>query len=812
MKKKTLTKIISMVLSTALAVTSVQLPAAASEAEVDEERSIVSVSANEALSTERYENDDDYDDDDNPVSDPTPEYVTLSFPDASGTLSDGSPYEICARSDYTQRISIEGTMDIRHATGTVQSSDPSIIKISDGESSKQLISFPEADGKRVFHWQTEFTVCSYGQADLTFTVGKTSAELHIFVMDDNVITNAAIQKTGAGSALLSWKLSGNMYGVMVYERIRDKEYLSIPSPMAETKPGDISLAVTLSRTPEYAYYLVPYIIAGEGTKIAYSYALDYFYDTSDYWPPFESITICLKTLADENADKCIKNAIQTIVNTGSGQKVTWRAVEDAVSYQLLCCNTENGKYEPVSNKTESFEASVKKKRGFTYYYKVRAFYPDGTHEDSDSLGVYFPLKKPAKVKSVELSTKQTVKDGQYDGTGNWSSADETYYYTSGGKLHVVVVKKKKLYDYTLDSKYKVKKKKTVNIGAHDTWGAFYHGEDGNNYVAVGFFNENDLRDKTVIRIMKYSADWKNKQVCDIPGGVTFLFEGIWDQFRAGNGRFALDGNNLALLCARGMFADESGTKHQSNIGFMINTQDMSYQVANFEYASHSFNQFVKFQNGTAYQLDHGDGIPRGIRLCVIPKLKQLSDGTEEYFFSTKTNSIYDLFKFQGNYGDNYTGGNVGGMEIGKNNVLVTGRSTPQGETICGVTGNKKNMLRNVFLICAAKDGSGQKMIWLTKYNPKKKNMKVGESRIIKLSDDMFAIMYSTYKGKSQKATLHYVLVNEKGEILKKKTYKNMVFTGGTQPILFAGSLFWSDAVMKDGKTKVYHYSIPVLTK
>ena len=156
--------------------------------------------------------------------------------------------------------------------------------------------------------------------------------------------------------------------------------------------------------------------------------------------------------------------------------------------------------------------------------------------------------------------------------------------------------------------------------------------------------------------------------------------------------------------------------------------------------------------------------------------------------------------------------NAGGLEVGKNHVLVVGNSTPQDQKIAGVTGNKKTYKRNVFLITCKRDGTDIRQQWLTKYNPKKSKNSVGESRIVKISDDMFAILYSTYEGKNAKGVLHYVLVNDEGKILVKKKYKNMIFTGGTQPIFFDGRIFWSDVEEKDGKSQVYHYSIPVTQK
>ena len=81
-------------------------------------------------------------------------------------------------------------------------------------------------------------------------------------------------------------------------------------------------------------------------------------------------------------------------------------------------------------------------------------------------------------------------------------------------------------------------------------------------------------------------------------------------------------------------------------------------------------------------------------------------------------------------------------------------------------------------------------------------MTVGESRIVKISNDRFVILYSSSSANSQMKKVHYVIVDDTGKILKKKTYNNMIFTGATQPILYNGSIFWSDVEYQWSGSKV----------
>ena len=204
-------------------------------------------------------------------------------------------------------------------------------------------------------------------------------------------------------------------------------------------------------------------------------------------------------------------SIIKISNTSKGQSVSWTSVQGASSYQLMCSERENGSYKKAAQADNAKTTlTVKATKGRTYYYKVRAIFSDGSYTESESYSKYYP-KTGVKKMAVKVSSAQTIKEGQYSEWMNWSCADETYYYVKDNKRHVVTIQANKLYDYTLTSKLKIKSKKVVDIAAHDTWGAFYYGEDGNYYVAVGYINDEEDPEKTVIRVSRYDASWKNRR-------------------------------------------------------------------------------------------------------------------------------------------------------------------------------------------------------------------------------------------------------------------------------------------------------------
>ena len=301
----------------------------------------------------------------------------------------------------------------------------------------------------------------------------------------------------------------------------------------------------------------------------------------------------------------------------------------------------------------------------------------------------------------------------------------------------------------------------------------------------------------VIKVKQYSNDWHLLKTCNIKGDVSNVYQGITYPFDGGNCRMAMFNSTLYLFTCREMFSG-----HQSNISFAIDTNNMTYQLANEDYTSHSFNQFVKFDNGNLYLSNHGDAYARAVNLTMVTD------------YATPNANIQTIlpFKIKGKCGDNYTGLMEGGMEVSASHVLIAGISVPQNYKVAGVSGNKHSYAKNVFLTVVNQSTGEQQVKWLTAYNPKKSKVEVGEVRLVKLSDEYIVLMYSSKK--KNKSTLHYLVLNQNGEIVYSKNYEGMIFTGGTQPILYNGSIVWSDVKetynKKSGKYKctTYMYSIP----
>ncbi len=493
--------------------------------------------------------------------------------------------------------------------------------------------------------------------------------------------------------------------------------------------------------------------------------------------------------------------ITSIKKSGSRSLlIRWKPMKGAVGYKLYRCAYENGAYKCVSKISGGSKSSYKQKvnKGVTYFYKLVTVYPEGESEFSRSVSQFIP--KSGKAKAVEQNnvSGNAGFGGQYG--GNWAHSDDTYYYQANGKLHVVCVQRDaSLKIYTLDSALKVKSTKTVNIG-YDRWGGFYHGPDGNFYVAVGYANHQESKTKTVIKVIKYNSRWKKGKTASIKGGASNSFVGIYEPFDAGNCRMEMQGSMLYLVTSRTMFQGSDGLRHQSNISFKIDTKKMKVKQANDSYVSHSFNQFVKFKDGSLYVLDHGDAYPRSLVLTMVDRY-----GTEDSDRSRK-----GVFSFQGETGNNYTGCKLGGMEIGEKNVLACGISVPHKYKVKGVSGSDSSLKKNVYLTVTNRKTGKTKVKWLTQYNPKTSSVTVGEARMVKLSDTRFAVMYSVTQGNAKK--LQYVVVSDTGKKICAKTYTDLSFSASSQPILNKGKIVWMETSYNAdfSGTRTRLFSIPAI--
>lgn len=373
-------------------------------------------------------------------------------------------------------------------------------------------------------------------------------------------------------------------------------------------------------------------------------------------------------------------------------------------------------------------------------------------------------------------------------------------------MHLVAVDaedKTKVEDYKL-SGGKIVSVKSVKLPQYDMFGGFYHGKKDRNYVVVGYNNDKESDSKVVIKVLQYDRNWKKMKTANIKGGVRNYNKGIYEPFMGGTVSVAEDDHGIMYLyTARTMYEQADGLHHQSNIGFSIDTQSMKAVECNLSFCSHSFNQIARIADGKIYLADHGDGYQRGINF--VSDSAYDSEGAE---YGTR----YVPFKFRGKSGENYTGASLGGMELSKDNVLITGASVPHDKAIAGITGYKRSLGSNLYLIIQDKDGGGSSFKWLTKNNPKTTDIEVFTVAMVKITDSKFAILYNTdeMNGNTHKYAGYMKLVDEDGNVLSTKRINDGFFPQ-EQPILYKNHIVWTQSVyttVLDPKA-VDVYSVPI---
>ena len=241
---------------------------------------------------------------------------------------------------------------------------------------------------------------------------------------------------------------------------------------------------------------------------------------------------------------------------------------------------------------------------------------------------------------------------------------------------------------------------------------------------------------------------------------------------------AMKDNTLFIHTSRLMFKTSDGVNHQSNISFEVNIKTMKASNVSYNYSSHSFNQFTRFKDNSLYLVDHGDAYPRSIAVTKVDKYKT----------DNQTTNVDTVFDFMGKTGDNYTGASIGGTEVGQHHILIAGASVPHKNKVKGVTGYGYSLKKNVFLITVDRVTGKKRFKWLTTYHPKRSNVTVGNVKLVKISDTRFAVLYSTQE--KNKNTLHYLVVDDSGNVVYKKSYKDVLFTGSNQPLFAGGYIMW----------------------
>lgn len=322
--------------------------------------------------------------------------------------------------------------------------------------------------------------------------------------------------------------------------------------------------------------------------------------------------------------------------------------------------------------------------------------------------------------------------------------------------------------------YALQSRKTIP-GELPLFGGFYAGPD-NYFLVFGQTNPQEDNQQEVIRVVKYTKDWKRVGAASLLGANTTI------PFRSGSLRMVQYGDMLYVRTCHQMYTSSDGRNHQANLTFSVDVPSMTvtdafYKVMNigWGYASHSFNQFIAVDGDRLVAVDHGDAHPRSV---VLGRYAAAAGETTfvGYYSSTA------VLPIKGATGDNFTGVSVGGFEVSGAAYLVAGNSIDQS------TDSTSNV-RNIFVTCTPKDGfpSAETTIrWLTHYTDET-NGGVSTPQLVKISEEEYMLLWTT--GSYIDAKLNYVLLDGSGSQVSR-VYTASGRLSDCKPVFINGKVTW----------------------
>jgi len=313
------------------------------------------------------------------------------------------------------------------------------------------------------------------------------------------------------------------------------------------------------------------------------------------------------------------------------------------------------------------------------------------------------------------------------------------------------------------------------------FGGVFFGEKY-NFIAFGEYNGKEERNKEVIRIVKYDKEFNRLDSASIYSGEF----NVQMPFDTGCPRFAEDGSTLILYTSKIMFLSEDGKRHQRNLLVKLNTETMNVSgFSEYPWVSHSFNQFVLFDNGSPVYLDHGDGYPRAVVLNKVQKSSTIP---------------VELYSIPGESGYNETGVCVGGFEMSDSSYLVSLNSldfTEGVEDWDQIYEKLRDEKCRDVLLCAlprnSTDSSDVRTITIAKYTGTGTEIEASMPYLVKLNDDRFAILWQEVMNLTDTEGTMYVIVDGEGNVIQPKKLLPNTLISRCVPVLdFEGNLIWFD--------------------
>ena len=320
------------------------------------------------------------------------------------------------------------------------------------------------------------------------------------------------------------------------------------------------------------------------------------------------------------------------------------------------------------------------------------------------------------------------------------------------------------------------------------WGGFYASDDS-YYIVTGQENPEESDSVECFRVTRYDHEWNRLGSAPLYNCNTTL------PFDAGSCRMALSGDYLLVRTCRQMYTFYDGLRHQSNVTFLFDKNNMEICDSMMEvdsntirYVSHSFNQYVLLDDGIV-TFDHGDAYPRA---AVIGKSWQdISEGILKgenlgtmYGGKPPKSAYVNALHFSGNTGNNYTAADSNGLVAGSDRYLVAGSSVIQDEEYI------KRRTRNIFVASTDKELEKLDINWITSYKEGEKGALAPQ--LVDMGNDRFLLLWQltdqlNYRAESK--TVYYTLVNAHGEKISD-TYSHAGELSDCAPVVINGEARW----------------------
>ena len=396
-------------------------------------------------------------------------------------------------------------------------------------------------------------------------------------------------------------------------------------------------------------------------------------------------------------------------------------------------------------------------------------------------------KKTKTYTSASGYISNNVSDNQYS---VWDDTIKSYLVESATqemtRVEYIGEEKGVLIETYLTNDYSLKDTRYIEAEL-PIFGGFYSGSQY-YFMVFGQSNMSEDDDAEVVRVVRYTKDWKRVDACSIYGANTTV------PFDAGNLRIDENNGRLFVYTSHKMYADEDEINHQANLIFVIGIdkmlcEDSFYDVYNQSngYVSHSFTQFIKTDDNFVYRVDHGDSEPRGISLTKA----KINESIVEL------SAAINAYKIKGGNGNNTTGVSIGGFELSENNCLIAFDSVDMTAESYNLKGK-----RNIFLYVVDKSISNSKTIPITNYDDKS-SITVSTPQLVKLNQDAFLLMWEERDSTTNRTVTRLVSLNGEGKLTSEVETAHIRLSD-CQPI------FMNDGILRwyvTNGTKMYFYSI-----